>query len=108
MHEPVPDAREVKVRHFERNNAWSLWAQCFNRPMCWMVCATVELSRSGGSFDSRICNGYPKYRLPKHVYRGVVWMREEWSGLDVARHGEMPHHLVKAQSTAKQRNVGRG
>lgn len=33
------------------------------------------------------------------------------SGSDAGRHGgdiEMPHHLVKAQSAAKQRNVGRG
>lgn len=68
--------------------------------MCCAVGATIEVRR-----ELRIAKD--RARLGNRR----VDVRSSVSGSDAGRHGghvEMPHHLVKAQSAAKQRNVGRG
>lgn len=68
--------------------------------MCCAVGATIEVRR-----ELRIAKDRARLGNRRADVRSSV------SGSDAGRHGghvEMPHHLVKAQSAAKQRNVGRG
>ena len=54
VHEPVPSAREIEVRHFERlivEQRVGTRSATWNRLMCGVVCATVVPSFESGGRD---------------------------------------------------------